>query len=73
MKKILISLIVLVIMFGITVSAMENNNTEPRQEQGPQISDSRRMDEINAELKKVKMQLKHFQIWMTGKIKSLKS
>ncbi len=50
---------------------MENNNTE--QEQGPQISDSRRMDAINAELKKVKMQLKQFQIWMTGKIESLKS
>ena len=48
---------------------MENNNTE----QGPQISDSSRMDEINAELKKVKMQLKQFQIWMTGKIESLKS
>jgi len=54
---------------------MENNNTEPgqEQEQGPQISDSSRMDEINAELKKVKMQLKQFQIWMTGKIESLKS
>jgi hypothetical protein len=50
---------------------MENNNTE--QEQGPQISDSSRMDEINAELKKVKMQLKQFKIWMTGKIESLKS
>lgn len=48
---------------------MENNNTE----QGPQVSDSRRMDAINAELKKVKMQLKQFQIWMTGKIESLKS
>lgn len=56
---------------------MENNNTEPglgqEQEQGPQISDSSRMDEISAELKKVKMQLKQFQIWMTGKIESLKS
>ncbi len=52
---------------------MENNNTEPGQEQEPQISDSSRMDEINAELKKVKMQLKQFQIWMTGKIKSLNS
>ncbi len=50
---------------------MENNNTE--QEQGPQISDSSKMDEINAELKKVKMQLKQFKIWMTGKIESLKS
>ncbi len=52
---------------------MENNDIEPGQEQGPQISDSSRMDEINAELKKVKMQLKQFQIWMTGKIESLKS
>ncbi len=62
MKKILIPLIVLVIMFGITVSAHEL-----------QISDSSRKDEINAELKKVKMQFKQFQIWMTVKIKSLKS
>ncbi len=56
---------------------IENNNTEPgpgqEQEQGSQISDSSRMDEINAELKKVKMQLKQFQTWMTGKIESLKS
>ncbi len=65
MKKILISLIVLVVLaitFGITVSAQET-----------QISDSSRMVEINAELKKVKMQFKQFQIWMSGKIKSLKS
>jgi len=52
---------------------MENNNTEPGQEQEPQISDSSRMDEINAELKKVKMQLKQFQIWMTRKVESLNS
>ncbi len=62
MKKILIPLIVLVIMFGITVSAHEL-----------QISDSSRKDEINVELKKVKMQFKQFQIWMSGKVKSLKS
>ncbi len=54
---------------SVNNNKMENNNTEP----GPQISDSSRMDEINAELKKVKMQLKQFQIWMTGRIKSLKS
>lgn len=58
---------------SVNNNKMENNNTEPGQEQEPQISDSSRMDEINAELKKVKMQLKQFQIWMTGKIKSLKS
>ena len=39
----------------------------------PQTSDNSRMDEINAELEKVKMQLKQFKIWMTGKIESLKS
>jgi hypothetical protein len=58
---------------SVNNNKMENNNTEPGQEQEPQISDSRRMDEINAELKNVKMQLKQFQIWMTGKIKSLNS
>ncbi len=58
---------------SVNNNKMENNNTEPGQEQEPQISDSSRMDEINAELKKVKMQLKQFQIWMTGKIESLKS
>jgi hypothetical protein len=52
---------------------MENNNSDPGQEQEPQISDSSRMDEINAELKKVKMQLKQFQIWMTRKVESLNS
>jgi uncharacterized protein YxeA len=65
MKKILISLMVLVVLaitFGITVSAQE-----------PQISDSSRRVEINAEMKKVKMQFKQFQIWMSGKIKSFKN